>query len=273
MTLCANCNAQTPKAVVCVTNLIGPASIQDLVKGEILAIRIPGFYDVSLCDKFSRLILDHERLEHYAVAPDIQKVGKSIFDAAEDPAQLEEYYKVAGEALADLRSYFHPYLAPMDKLRLTLQEAWPAGSMMENLHGRLMFCGLLRAFSEGSEARPHQDMTHWDVPLCWPAKSMQTQIATNIYLSTADDGGALELWGHGIKDEDEYHSTKVPGDYGLDRNKVGLPVVSIVPEPGDLIMFDARRIHAVTRINKGIRIASGAFIGYRGQAEPLTVFS
>ena len=247
--------------------------VAEIVKGYILAVRIPEFYPRELCDRFIGGILAHDKIEHYAVAPDIKKIGKAIFDAASDSSALDEYYATSANALREMREYFHPYLAPMDKLRLTLQEVWPSGSLIENLHGKLMFCGLVRAFGKGSEARPHQDMTHWDIPDCQAAQTLTTQIACNIYMATVDSGGELELWAHGIGDAKAYTETQTPGDYGLDRHKIGPPVARISPRKGDLIMFDARRIHAVTRIEEGVRVAVSSFIGYRGPTAPLSVYS
>jgi hypothetical protein len=217
--------------------------------------------------------MNHDSVESYEVAPDILKRGKSIFDAASDPRALEEYYDVAPSALAELRKFFDPYLAPMDKLRLVLQERWPGGGLIESLHGRPMFCGLIRAFGETSEGRPHQDMTHWDVPGSEPARTLITQFAANVYLSVAEDGGELELWPYGFSNQQEYDRCKTAGDYGLDRAKIGPSLVVIEPQLGDLIIFDARKIHAVHRINKGVRVAVSTFIGYRGPKSPLTVYS
>jgi hypothetical protein len=245
----------------------------DLVDGGIVALRLVEFYPADMCRRFSASIMSHRRAEHYAVAPDIKKVGKAIFDAASDPSQLEEYYRTALPALEDLRQFFQPYLAPIDKLRLLLQERWPAGSLIESLHGRPMFCGLIRAFGEGSEARPHQDMTHWDVPDSVPARSLKTQIATNVYMAAAERGGDLELWTSGIADPKTYAQLQTPGDYGLDRARIGASAVRIKPQAGDLIMFDARRIHAVNRIDRGMRVAASTFIGYRGPTQPLTLYS
>jgi transketolase C-terminal domain/subunit len=98
-------------------------------------------------------------------------------------------------------------------------------------------------------------------------------MAANVYLATVDDGGDLELWASGIRDREEYDRTRTLGDYGLDRKAIHLSAVEIKPLQGELIIFDARKIHAVRRINDGVRIAVSCFVGYRGTAAPLTVFS
>jgi hypothetical protein len=102
---------------------------------------------------------------------------------------------------------------------------------------------------------------------------MITQGAANVYLSVAEQGGELELWPYGLTDQAQYEDFQTPGDYGLDRCKIGPSVLRSKPEQGDLIIFDARKIHAVNRNDRGLRITASAFIGYRGQGNPLTVYS
>jgi hypothetical protein len=258
--------------VVRTVDRINWRDIVDLVEGDVIGLRVPDFYPVALCDRFTDPIVN-QTVQSYTMDSDINRIGKAIAEAAADPAQLEEYYRTAPEALRRLRQLFHPYLAPMDKLRLVLQEQWPAGSHIESLHGLPMFCGLIRTYREGAEARPHQDMIHWNAPQSWPAKSMTTQISANIHVTTAELGGELELWPYGISDSKRYQELQVPDDYALDRLKIGPSMAKIKPRKGDLILIDARRIHAVNRVEQGIRVAVSAFLGYRGPAQPLTLYS
>jgi hypothetical protein len=156
--------------------VIAASDIDHIVTGRRLPLRILDFYPKTLCDQYTKAILKYKRVGHYLLQPDVKKIGKAIYDAATDPKALDDYYASAGNALIEMRDFFHPYLSPMDKLRLQLQEVWPAGSVIENLHCKLMFCGLVRAFPTGSEARPHQDMTHWDVPDSQAAKTLAKNI-------------------------------------------------------------------------------------------------
>jgi hypothetical protein len=246
---------------------------EDIQSGKILAIRVQDFYPKSECKRAALRLVNDDKLDSYAVAPNIHRRGKAIFDAASDPQKLDEYYRVAGPALKEIRRFFHPYIAPMDKLRLELQEIWPGGSTLENLHGRLMFCGLTRLFKAGSFALPHTDQTHWDVPESRAAWSLQTQFAANVYLQPALKGGGLELWETKISSKEEYDSLCIPNSYGLDHKKIGPSSALLYPQEGELIVFDARRIHAVQTIEEGNRLSSSCFIGYRGLTQPLTIYS
>jgi hypothetical protein len=273
MSACVSCKATEFFPEIRTVEELRQSDLVDLELGNIVGIRVPGYYDATRCLDAAMRVMQKPELEAYEVAPDIQKIGKAVFDAATDKNALAEYYRRAPNDLKMLRGFFAPYLAPMDKLRLDLQEIWPAGSMLERFHGQTMFCGLVRVFREGSEARPHQDMAQWDVPEALPAHTLKTQMAVNIYLKGAEEGGELELWNYGIRNKVQYDAHKTQGDYGLNRQRIGASSAKVRPETGDLIVFDAQRIHAVNRISKGHRVAVSAFIGYRGQTEPLTLFS
>lgn len=259
--------------LVKVAQELNSRDIEDLKIGEILAIKVPNYYPRKLCKHAAFRLVNDSTLDSYAVANHILKKGKAIFEASTDPRELAEYYRVAGRNLKEIRQFFAPSLAPVDKLRLDLQEIWPSGSTLENLHGRLMFCGLTRLFKAGSYALPHTDVTHLDVPESRSAWSLQTQFAANIYLQPAVKGGGLELWSEKVDSKEEFDALSLPNSYGLDRDKIGNSSVVLFPAAGDLIIFDARRIHAVQEIEEGNRLSSSCFIGYRGLTEPLTVYS
>ncbi len=247
--------------------------IEAIENDEPLVVIGSNFFNPILCERFSSRLMNSENLESYAVAEDILKIGKAIFDAADNPSELQTYYESARPNLDQTRRFFSPYISPIDLLRVTLQEIWPSGSNLESLHGKTMYCGLTRVFKEGSAAFPHQDMSHWDVPDSLAAWSQKTQLAGNIYLKMPSSGGELELWDYGFDTKADYIANTVPGSYGLDRNKIGPPALKIKPEQGDLILFDARRIHAVSTIEKGCRITSSCFLGYRGVTQPLAIYS
>jgi len=73
--------------------------------------------------------------------------------------------------------------------------------------------------------------------------------------------------------EKEYNKYKIPGDYSIDRKIIGEPKIVLVPRPGETIIFNARKLHAVTRIESGKRSTQSAFIVYRGPNATTSVFS
>lgn len=258
------------------TQELESADIDSLVDSEsgIQAIIIPNFYPTEICEQMSSRLTSHSRLNRYEDAPGILKIGRALFESANDPEQINTYYDQAHDYLKDLRNLFSPFISPMDKLRVSLQENWPAGSNLENFHGKLVNCGLTRLFKEGAEALPHQDMTHWDLKESIVAHSLSTQLAANIYLETAQEGGEIELWSYGYNNQIDYKESMLSSSaYGLDREKIKKPVLTITPKTGDLILFNARNIHAVRKIKKGTRITSSCFIGYRSITQPLSLFS
>jgi hypothetical protein len=73
-------------------------------------------------------------------------------------------------------------------------------------------------------------------------------------------------------DEAEYASRRRQ-DYGLDRATLGEPHFSIRPRQGDLLMFDAARVHGVRRVDRGSRVTAACFLGVSGPDQPLAVFA
>ena len=61
--------------------------------------------------------------------------------------------------------------------------------------------------------------------------------------------------------------------YGLDYKKIPLPSVDIKPQAGGLVMADSTKVHAVTKVEKSLRIAVNCFLGFRGIHEPITFWS
>jgi len=249
-------------------------AIEALAEKKILAVRVAGYCGVDVCSHAMRKLAGNAG-HGYTAEPDFRKfVGGALFDGAEGEAEiLENYLRNAAKWYSACNEVFHPHISPADKMRHHLREVWPAGNHMERIGGRPAFAGLIRGFHEGAEAHPHQDMTHWDLPHMPEAQTLHTQLSCLTYLSCAGSGGELELWASEIENRPDYEAAKVRGCYGLDRERVGPPDTAMTPRVGELIVFNARRIHAVRRIAQGLRCTQSFFIGYRGTDQPLSLFS
>lgn len=246
---------------------------------RILAMRVPGYYPVDDAARVGRLILNGYGPEGTGAAEDYEtggvggakRLGLPFFDTRHRADLLDRYYDEAVPAQRHLRHMFAPFLSPIDKLRIELQELWPAGATPENLDGRAMFIGLGRVFDSGVEGLPHQDILWRDTPEP-NARTIKAQLGSNMYLQCPPDGGELEVWNICPAD-DEYDRYCGPGSYGIDRAKLPEPAVVAKPEPGDLILFNSECIHAVRLISGEPRVSVSSFIGFRGMDAPLTMWS
>lgn len=249
--------------------------IAALASGTVMCIVARQYYPAKLCKRIEKLVINSGQINYYDVEPTLGKyAGSAIYETGGDPARLDDYYSTAPECVTRLRQLLSPAISPMDLLRLRLQEIWPAGSTLENFHGKLVHVGMLRIFGVGAKADAHVDNVGWDLVDNLIASSLFTQLAANIHLRAAQSGGELVIFRHRFIDRSEHDALRYPGSaYGLDMSRLPPPAVVIKPRRGDLILFDARNVHAVRAIKAGYRVTSSAFIGYRGLGHPLSVFS
>jgi len=245
-------------------------ALEKLVREEILAIRVRNFIAKNISEKLSEQIIGRG-FQKYLNAPSIGRIGMAFYEAENRPELMEDYFRNASKNIDELRNCCVPYASPIDLLRCILDEVWPAGSRLETLYGRKMYVGLSRVVEPGITFLAHHDIFAKDAPDSFQAHSLQAQIAANIYLSMPSEGGALQIW-------DQQLSPKVfdemrGASYGIEPAALGEATLEVCPEAGDLILFNSHRMHAVTPGIDNIRLSLSCFIGYRGMAEQLTVWS
>jgi hypothetical protein len=134
-----------------------------------------------------------------------------------------------------------------------------------------MFVGLSRVIEPGVDFLAHHDIVAKDVPDVFSARSLRSQLSANIYLQMPSKGGELWLWD---KEIDASVFDDMRGlNYGIDHHILGDPDITIKPEVGYLMVFNSRKMHAVTASDDAARITLSCFIGYRGDHQPLTYWS
>src|ERR671933_664830 len=104
------------------------------------------------------------------------------------------------------------------------------------------------------------------------AREIRIQLAANVYLNMPESGGSLSLWDASMLPEN-LSDCRRQGGYGFDPEKIGPPKLEIQPEIGDLILFNSRYLHSVSRVGVGGRLSSSCFIGFRSFNRPLSYWS
>ncbi|MBR0798168.1 2OG-Fe(II) oxygenase [Bradyrhizobium jicamae] len=240
--------------------------------GQLLALRIPHYFPPERSPELVEALKRRFKVNAYERATNLNRIGTPFVNARGNEAVRELYLASAPDFLRELRAVCNVCAWPIDRLRLEMDELWPAGSVTLKIDGRTCFVGLTRIFENGSFARPHQDSLRRDGPDLIIARSIKDQLAANIYLDKADAGGVLQLWSRRLPD-DEYEAMKQAGGHGIDPESLGAPDAQIAPEVGDLILFRSSHLHAVSKIEGRPRVAASAFIGYWGAQEPLRFWS
>lgn len=251
-------------------------SLLQLTTGEAIAIVVRGYSSAEQCEQAVERLFADTRYKEYDNLPGVHMWGLNSSESLPDPDRKKKYFADAMPTVRALRSIWAPHLSPIDRLRLELQESWPAGANLKYFDGQGLFVGQARVFGERG-ALPHQDYMPWELASlrgdAGQASGIQAQLTANIYLQAPDRGGEVQLWSVGYDHAEYVGLREQPGVPGLDRARIPEPTVQITPEPGMLLIFHATRLHAVLPSEGRPRVALSCFIGVRGEDESLTYWS
>jgi len=242
-----------------------------LLQGGILAYRIPGFLPSGLCQYWQKPLQQSKAFTSYTNAPDVpvHRVGMTLFEAANRPELLAEYFQVGQNTFAAIESLFDGG-NPLRVLQHQLQNIWPAGGERQTWQNREMSPGIIRSFKANPTGGlpPHVDTLLKDLPSSKAAATIERQLAANLYLEKPDAGGELHIWDFEPTPYQQRLLLKGHYDFFDERKLPGRPLI-IKPQVGELILFRSSCVHAVAPIKQGRRTTTSCFVGYYGQANPL----
>jgi hypothetical protein len=247
-------------------------TLWQLALGDIDLIHHRGYYDPKLCEAVLPAVIDACAAAQFDLTKEFTSVGVSMGQVAAGGDNVQRYLDTATATTRMIRQQIFAGLAcPTDQLRLELDEMWPAGAMVARHEGRAMLPGVLRRMTPGGRGSPHMDRC--GIPLL-DRYRLTRRLGVNVYLEVPPpgEGGETDFWGR--VGEAEFVAMKAdPADYGLDPDLLGPPWHSLLPEQGDLAIFDAGRLHGVREVRSGYRTSSASFVGVRGPADPLVLFA
>lgn len=269
--------ANNDESVLTLTKLTC-TGLEQLIAGDICAIRVPNFIDKALAHIFGAWACQNavaaythelydERGLPYQAEYGVRRLGtpyNSTYGKTPGSKEHRHYYSDAPITIELMQKYCYPHLTPMEKFLAATNAIWKRGGKVAHFDGLPMFYGIIRKTEPNAEIL--QDQPHCDA--LNSSYTLSAQFSANIYLDVPEYGGELELWKVPVLSLEAIRN--IPSDFNW-REVLPEPIL-IKPQIGDLIIFNTRRPHAVRVFEKGNRISMQSFIGYNPN-EPLWFWS
>lgn len=245
-----------------------------IAKGELVAALFKRAVPEEVCDYAAAKIDAYAQKERYSGAPGVGRIGKSGYEVQFSRADYVDYFARAQADCEVSRGMFPPGRYPLDQLRLMLDDAWRGRVGRLRVESGLCGLGLLRFLDKGGEILPHNDVIASDMADSLIAQSIDIQIAFNLLIQAAAQGGATRVYPKRLS-RTEYDANRrpVPDDYALRDECLPTDPVVIRPEAGDVYFFDANLPHRVDACSgTRPRYTLSAFLGVHRNSD-LSLFS
>ncbi|MFD4367080.1 2OG-Fe(II) oxygenase [Rhodococcus sp. NPDC058521] len=255
-----------------VTTTIREFSADDLLqllKGDVYAVRVRDVVAGAALDGLRTQFVGRDDHGPLGTDPQFRRIGYAFSEVA--VGDEATYFEEAPEHRKHLRELAAPYGYPTDTIRILLDETWPSGTTLLTSESRKFFAGVVRYQQAGVDLEPHTDNVQRNLP-DEDILGIRRQLSVNVYLDVPDRGGELEIW-DSYPSEGDYRALSGERVWGVDRDAVGEPALTVRPQVGEAIFIDPRRVHAVAPSHDRPRVTVGLFIGVRGQDQPLAVWS
>jgi len=222
-------------------NRVSPGALKALSDGDILAIRVPEFLSKGECRRLAFAVTRHE---------DFVFSGKGFRGVGPGGHQLpmeSERYFASAPGIDRLLA------APRTNLEHHI------GHLQCPLYGmdKRMRALTARRYDGDFIAPPHQDNDQVAYP--WAL----SQLGISISLVSPERGGEIRVWDLAFGPE-KYAKRQLQGRHELDETKIPSCDLEISAGVGELVIINARRIHAINRIHSGERISVSGFLALEG---------
>lgn len=233
--------------------------ITDLASGRCAAVRVPGLFSPSVCDRIAQSLLaaDFDSYGAERVQPTVMRFGVGVSDYRVDGGIADAYWPALEASRAAWRTLSLPF-DPWEMARHAVGADWPGKVGVGRHGGREMGAGVAREAPQGFLVHYDDAVREFSAPLL--DAPLVAQLAFNVYLTVPETGGETVIWRHRWRPADERHRS--PGSYGFHPDCVrDDESLMIRPAVGDGLLFDSRNYHAVKPSRGGRRIALGFSLG------------
>jgi hypothetical protein len=264
------------KQSIKVTHQLTAQDINDFFDDRLTLLKIPNYFDSELALRAASWFFSHETPEPWFL--DANKSVKTDMDyifgvprrvANQRPEMARKYQESSQEFWKKLEQAFGTSATPMHTLIATLREQFPEHFRILDFAGAPGLPAIVRSMTHMSCA---EGICHVD---SFPNTK---QLSANLYLETPVVGGELKIWDIArdeLKPESAWYRIITKHAYQeefVESVQLFLPPPVVVPvAPGDLIIFDTSKPHAVRGVAKGRRIALQTFL--RREQEKLVLVS
>lgn len=243
-------------------------AIRHLTEGKINAVIIKGGLDAKTAAAVTKQ-LKYLRSAPYEGAEQVHRSGDTLFEAGFNAENRERYYRNAEKNLRYLRSLFPKGEFPIDQLRNMLDVYWDKNVGRLRLEDGLCNMGLCRILHTGGAIPPHDDHAPSDAWYSAIAQYLDVQLTCNWYMNMPEAGGEVKIYPQRLsRNQYDAHRLPKPDNFSVTEDILCDDPILIQPEVADLVIWDARHVHAVAACEgDNPRFTLSVFIGVTRDGE------
>ncbi|KPV93680.1 hypothetical protein AN214_04284 [Pseudoalteromonas sp. P1-9] len=226
-----------------------------LFNNELPYIRLKGFFSTQECDQCIKVAESFTFGEYDNVEPVIERIGCTVFEY--ERSKPDGYFAKSRQEIDVRDTIFFNSINPLEKLiKMVAKVSEQTTSIAKNASGETYYAGLIRKIEKGTEL--HIDYSPAEQK-GWEVCDVLNQLAWNLYLQLgAPCTGETIIYDRVWELDDEQYRY---GSYGFEEAVVdGCNYVKLVPEKGELILFNTRNYHKVLP-SEGKRMTVASAIG------------
>jgi hypothetical protein len=237
-------------------------TVRSIAEGRIIAAHYHHAFASDECRAPLEQIKIRGGCTPYEGAPDLEHLGMSLFETSFGVSQRQTYFDRALANIERVRALWGQTRFPLDMVRALLDEASPKGANLLRIDQRTCAAGLIRIQENGAAIAPHMDHAGWDVPDALEAQHVEAQLTVVIPLSVGVSGGETTIYPVRLS-KPHYDANRLPPPFSYGVRDDVLPSLSVTlkPQVGDMMIWDARHLHRVSAVIGSPRTTLSFFIG------------